>query len=333
MRAILLHEYGDPSVLRLEDVPDPHCGPTEVVVEIQACGVNHCDLDSRAGTSRWDLELPIVLGGEPAGVVADVGSEVTGVRPGDPVAVLQHFATSDGRVVQFGIDRWGGYAEHIVVPETALAPLEEPAHIELAAAGQTVASTAWRMVTTLGEVQQGETVLIPSASGGVASALVGAATLRGARVIATVGGQEKVEAVRALGADVVADHTAEPVVDVVAEHTGGRGVDCVLDTVGGPSFADHLAALRTGGRLVTCGAHAGEVVPLDLVRLFQHGHRLIGFGFCTDEELRTAIGLVVSGRLPVPVAGRFPLADAADAHRALDARRHVGKILLAGAAA
>ena len=328
MRAILLQQFGGPDVLSWQAVHDPVCGADEVVVEVLACGVNHCDLDSRAGTSRWDLALPMVLGGEFAGVVAEVGGTVEHVRPGDHVAVLQHYADDDGTLVQFGIDRWGGYAQFVAVPARAVVVLEGRAQVELAAAGQTVASTAWRMVTTLGDVQPGETVLVPSASGGVASTLVGAARLSGARVIATVGSPEKVAAVEALGADVVADHTAVSVPELVAEATGGAGVDCVLDTVGGPLFADHLASLRLDGRLVTCGAHAGEVVPLDLVQLFQNGHRIIGFGFCTEEELRVALGHILAGRLRVPLAARYPMAEAPEAHRALDRRLHVGKLVL-----
>jgi NADPH:quinone reductase-like Zn-dependent oxidoreductase len=262
-------------------------------------------------------------------VVADAGSSVRDLCSGDPVAVLQHYARADGSLVQIGIDCWGGYAEYLRVPARAVVPLASADDIGPAAAGQTAASTAWRMVSTLGQVQAGETVLIPSASGGVASTLVSAAALRGARIIATVGSAEKEAPVRALGADVVVCHRDRAVADVVAEETHGVGVDCVLDTVGGPQFADHLAALRLDGRYVTCGAHAGEVVPLDLVRLFQHGHRLIGFGFCTEEELRTSLAYALDGTLRVPVAGRYPMADAAGAHRALERREHVGKLVLA----
>jgi NADPH2:quinone reductase len=169
---------------------------------------------------------------------------------------------------------------------------------------------------------------VPSASGGVGSVLVGAAKLLGARVIATVGAADKNDAVSDLGADVVGCYATNPVVELVMEATGGRGVDCVLDTVGGPQFSEYLAALRLDGRLVTCGAHAGEVVPLDIVRLFQHGHRIIGFGFATDTELREALGHVLKGRLRVPIACRFELPDASAAHAVMDRREHVGKLLL-----
>src|SRR5207249_2952913 len=146
-----------------------------------------------------------------------------------------------------------------------------------AAAAQCVVSTAWSMVVTAARVQPGETVLVPSASGGVAGAAVQAARLAGARVIASVGSPDKIEAVRDLGAAVVFCYRDTRVGDAVREATGGHGADCVVDTTGGPLFGEHLAALRPDGRLVTCGAHAGEVVALDVIELFRHGHRILGF--------------------------------------------------------
>jgi NADPH:quinone reductase-like Zn-dependent oxidoreductase len=152
-------------------------------------------------------------------------------------------------------------------------------------------------------------------------------------VIATAGSAAKLAAVRELGADAAICHRDGPVADAVAELTDGAGVDCVLDTVGGPQLQDHLAALRLDGRYVICGAHAGEVVELDLVRVFQSGHRILGFGFCTEAELRESLGLVLDGRLRVPVAARYPMPEASAAHRDLDRREHVGKLLLEAAAA
>ncbi|MDX6533159.1 MAG: hypothetical protein QOF68_903 [Gaiellales bacterium] len=328
MRATVFREYGGPEVLRWEEVSDPVAGPGDVVIDVHACGVNHCDLDSRAGTSRWEFDFPMVLGGEFAGLISEIGRDVTGLSTGDPVTAVQYYPSGNGDFVQFGIDRWGGYAERVVVPAHAVIPLRSRDDIPLAAAAQTVAATAWRMASTLARLEPGETVLVPSASGGVGSVLVGAAKLLGARVIATVGSEDKVAPVTDLGADVVACHATTSVSEVALEATGGRGVDCVLDTVGGPQFSKHLASLRLDGRLVTCGAHAGEVVPLDIVRLFQHGHRIIGFGFASDAELREAIDLVLDGRLRVPIASTFPLPDAGAAHAVMDRREHVGKLLL-----
>ena len=340
MRAAVFRAYGGPETLEWDDVPDPDCGPDDVLVEVHACGVNHSDLDSRAGTSRWPFTLPWVLGAEFAGHVAAVGAAVEGIAEGDPVTAYQQYACGRcdacarwrpdlcPRFTVFGTDCWGGYGELVRVPARAVIPLRSADDFELAAAGQCVVSTAWSMVVSVAAVRAGETVLVPSASGGVASAAVQAARIAGAQVVASVGSPEKLDAVRALGADVVFCYRDTPVAEAVLEATGGRGVDVVVDTTGGPRFADHLAALAPDGRLVTCGAHAGEVVPLDIIELFRRGHRILGFRVASPDEIRLALTMALDRRIAVPIARRFPFADAAAAHAFMDERRHVGKLLL-----
>ena len=338
--AATFREYGGPEVMRWEELDDPVPGPDEVLIEVRACGLNHSDLDSRAGTSRWPFPMPWVLGAEFAGTVARVGADVEGVAPGDPVTAYQQYACGRcaecvrwrqdlcERFVVFGTDRWGGYAELVVVPGRAVIPLRGEADFVPSAAAQCVASTAWSMVTSVAAIRPGETVLVPSASGGVAGAAVQAAVIAGARVIASVGAPEKADAVLRLGADVVFCYLETPVANAVADATGGRGVDAVVDTTGGPRFAEHLAAMAPDGRLVTCGAHAGEVVPLDIVELFRRGHRILGFRVATPDEIRTALEMALAGRISVPVDRTFRLAEAAEAHAYMAERRHVGKIVL-----
>jgi NADPH:quinone reductase-like Zn-dependent oxidoreductase len=340
MRAATFREYGGPEVMRWEVVDDPVAAADEVVIEVRACGLNHSDLDSRAGTSRWPFPMPWVLGAEFAGAVAQVGAEVEGIAAGDPVTAYQQFACGTcpacvrwrqdlcERFVVFGTDRWGGYAELVAVPARAVIPLDGEDEFVPAAAAQCVVSTAWSMVTSVAAVRAGETVLVPSASGGVASAAVQAARIVGARVIASVGAPEKVDAVRALGADVVFCYRETSLAEVVSEATGGRGVDAVVDTTGGPRFGEHLAAMAPDGRLVTCGAHAGEVVPLDIIELFRRGHRILGFRVATPDEIRTALRMALAGRIAVPVDRTFPLSQAGEAHAYMDERSHVGKIVL-----
>jgi NADPH:quinone reductase-like Zn-dependent oxidoreductase len=311
-----------------------------VLIEVRACGLNHSDLDSRAGTSRWPFPMPWILGAEFAGVVAAVGTGVEGISAGDPVTAYQQYACGRcsactrwredlcERLVVFGTDRWGGYAELALVPARAVIPLRGEDDFVPAAAAQCVASTAWSMVTSVAGVRAGETVLVPSASGGVAGAAVQAARIAGARVIASVGATEKVEAVRALGADCVFCYRETSVAEAVSEATDGQGVDVVVETTGGPRFGEHLAAMAADGRLVTCGAHAGEVVSLDIIELFRRGHRVLGFRIASPDEIRTALRMALDGRIAVPVDRTFPLAEAAAAHTYMDERRHVGKIVL-----
>jgi NADPH:quinone reductase-like Zn-dependent oxidoreductase len=327
-------------VLCWEELADPVPAADEVLIEVRACGLNHSDLDSRAGTSRWPFPMPWILGAEVAGVVAAVGTDVEGISAGDPVTAYQQYACGRcpacmrwredlcERLVVFGTDRWGGYAELALVPARAVIPLRGEDDFVPAAAAQCVASTAWSMVTSVAAVRAGETVLVPSASGGVAGAAVQAARIAGARVIASVGATEKVDAVRALGADLVFCYRETSVAEAVSEATDGQGVDVVVETTGGPRFGEHLAAMAADGRLVTCGAHAGEVVSLDIIELFRRGHRVLGFRIASPDEIRTALRMALDGRIAVPVDRTFPLAEAAAAHTYMDERRHVGKIVL-----
>jgi NADPH:quinone reductase-like Zn-dependent oxidoreductase len=340
MRAAAFRQYGGPEVLRAEDVPDPTPAADEVVIIVRACGVNHSDLDSRAGISRWAFKFPFVLGAEFAGTVAAVGEDVRSIAVGDPVTAFQQYACGRCRwcarwrsdlcpdFTVLGTDRWGGYAEQVVVPARAVIPLASDDDFVVAAASQTVVSTAWHMTVALAQVRAGESVLVPSASGGVAGALVQCAKLAGARVIASVGSAAKIDAVADLGADEVFCYRDQPVGEAVRAWSGGRGVDAVLDTVGGPLFGEHLDALRPDGRLATCGAHAGEHATIDLVRLFQRGQRILGFRVASPDEIELAVGLALRGRIRIPVAASYELAEAAEAHAAMERREHVGKIVL-----
>jgi NADPH:quinone reductase-like Zn-dependent oxidoreductase len=338
--AATFREYGSPEVMRWEEVDDPPCGTDDVLVDVRACGLNHSDLDSRAGTSRWSFTLPWVLGAEFAGTVVGMGTNVDGVALGDPVTAYQQYACGRcasctrwradlcEQLTVFGTDCWGGYAELVRVPARAIIPLRSEEDFVPAAAAQCVVSTAWSMVVTVAGVRPAEIVLVPSASGGVAGAAVQAAKIAGARVIASVGTPEKIDAVRGLGADTVFCHRETSVRDAVREATAGRGVDVVVDSTGGPLFGDHLAAMGPNGRLVTCGAHAGEIVPLDIIELFRNGHRILGFRVASPEEIREALWMALNGRIRVPVNRTFPLREAAAAHAYMDERRHVGKIVM-----
>jgi NADPH:quinone reductase-like Zn-dependent oxidoreductase len=338
--AAAFREYGGPEVMVWEELPDPLPAPDEVLIEVHACGLNHSDLDSRAGTSRWPFTLPWVLGAEFAGYVVAVGDGVERVAVGDAVTAHQQYSCGScapchrgrpdlcERFVVFGTDRWGGYGQLVAVPERAVIPLRGSEDFVIAAASLCVVSTAWSMVVRVAGVRPGETVLVPSASGGVSGAAVQAARIAGARVIASAGSGEKVEAVRRLGADVVFNHRETAIAEAVSEATGGRGVDAVIDTTGGPLFGAHLAALATDGRLVTCGAHAGEVVSLDIIELFRHGRRILGFRVASPDEFTDALAMALEGRITVPVDRTFPLSAAGEAHAYMDERRHVGKIVL-----
>jgi NADPH:quinone reductase-like Zn-dependent oxidoreductase len=184
------------------------------------------------------------------------------------------------------------------------------------------------MVNRLAAVRPGDLVLVPSASGGVAGALVQCAKLAGATVVATAGTAAKASRVTSLGADAVIVRGDHDITTDLLRATDGRRFDAVLDTVGGPLFAAHLSVLREEGTFVTCGAHAGEVVPLDLIPLFRNGWRIMGFRLAPPDDLAASLDLIRRGSITVPIAGAFPVSDAASAHRFLERRQHVGKVLL-----
>jgi NADPH:quinone reductase-like Zn-dependent oxidoreductase len=340
VKAAAFYEYGPAEAMQYADIPDPVIGPGDVLVQVQACGVNHSDLDSRAGTSRWPFELPMVLGAEFAGTVVGTGDPGGPVRTGDRVTAFQQY--SCGRCARcarwrpdlcesfevFGTTRWGGYGELVCVPAEVVVPLEPEDDLQAMAAGQCAVSTAWHMVNRLALVRPGDLVLVPSASGGVAGALVQCAKLAGATVVATAGTAAKAAQVASLGADAVIVRGERDMATELMRATDGRRFDSVLDTVGGPLFEVHLSVLREEGTLVICGAHTGEVVPLDLIPVFRNGWRIIGFRLAPPDELATSLDLIRRGSIKVPIAATFPVSDAAAAHRFLERRQHVGKVLL-----
>lgn len=340
MKAVRFHEYGAKEVLRHEDLPVPEPGPGEVLVRMRACGVNHFDIDVRAGLSRWPLPLPHQLGVEFAGDVEAVGSGVEHPAVGD--RVWPQFETPCGRcrwceagkqnlcdeARMFGVQFPGGYAEYVLAPAQSTHVLPPGVSYEQAAAGGVIFTTAWHMLTTRGAVQPGETVVVQAAGSGVGHAAIQIAALAGAHVIATAGSDSKLERAREIGASDTVNYARESITERVLELTDGWGADLYVEHVGGDRFGESLAALRKDGRLVTCGGHAGETPPIDLVELFRHEWRVLGSRIGTPEEMTTVLRLMGEGRLEADVHAALPLAEAPEAHRILENREQTGKVLL-----
>ncbi len=341
MKAVRFHEYGDADVLRYEDAPDPEPGPGEVVVRVRAVGLNHVDVDMRNGTSRLPLTLPHTLGFECGGDVAAVGPGVEGLSVGDRVTPLYQVACRTcppclagrqqfcERLGMLGVTLPGAYAEYVLARADAVLPLPDAMTYEQAASTQTTFATAWHCLITRANLRPGDTVLISAAGSGVGSSGIQVAKRAGARVITSAGSDEKLARASELGADVTINYREEDLAERVREATDGRGVDVVLEHVGGEVFERSLAAVADGGRVVVCGGHAGEVVPLDLIELFRHEWSVIGCARATEAELRHVVELVGRGELTPIVSETLPLAHAADAHRIMEDRRQFGKVLLA----
>ncbi len=341
MKVSWFHRYGDPEVLVCEDAPKPVPGPGEAVVRVRAVGINHVDLDVRAGTSRVPLRFPHILGREFAGEVAALGDTAGAYREGDrvwvscrlPCATCEFCMSGRDNLCErggyFGMDLPGGYAEYVKVPLSTLQPLAASMSFEAAAASQIAFGTAWHVLINRGGLRAGHTVLIQAAGSGIGSAAVQVAKLAGARVIATAGSDEKLALARSLGADDLINYRSnENFAAQVLELTGGKGADVIMEHIGGKVFTQSLACLRTDGTMVTVGAHAGEVVPLDIIPFFRKQLRLIGSKNATTLELRQVMNDVAEGRLKPVIHASLPLEEAAQAHRIVGSRDIFGKVVL-----
>lgn len=340
MKAVRFHEYGEASVLRYEDAPDPEVGTDDVLIRVRSVGLNHVDLDMRDGSSRLPLTLPHTLGFEVGGDVAAVGAAVEGFAEGDRVTPLYQIACREcepclagrqqfcERLEMLGVQRPGGYAEYLAAPARAVVAMPEGMSYDQAAATQTTFATAWHCLITRANLRAGETVLISAAGSGVGSSGIQVARRAGARIVASAGTDAKLELARELGADVVVNYERGNLTEAVLEATDGRGVDVVLEHVGGEVFTSSLEAVGTGGRVVVCGGHAGEVVPLDLITLFRNEWSVIGCARATEAELRRVIELVGRGELEPVISDRLGLQDATRGHQLMERRKQFGKVLL-----
>ena len=340
MKAVLFRAHGGPDKLSYEDLPTPTIGPEEVLVRVKACALNHLDMWIREGNPAYPMPLPHVLGSDVAGIVEQVGPHVDGVTVGQRVflspgiscwrcdaclAGRDNFCSSYGLL---GAMVHGGYAEYVKVPVRNVLPIPENLSFEQAAAFPLVSVTASHMLFALAGLQHGETVLIMSAGSGVGSMVVQLAKLAGARVITTVGSDDKIPKAVILGADAVINHAREKVSERVKLLTEGRGVDVVIEHIGHEVWDSCLESLAKGGRLVTCGATTGGDVTLNLRYVFSRQLTIKGSYLGTRAELVKVAELMSQRRL-IPVIDRtFPLQEARAAQELMLRRKFFGKIVL-----
>jgi NADPH:quinone reductase-like Zn-dependent oxidoreductase len=337
MKAARFHEHGGPEVLRYEDAPDPPRQPGRALVRVRACALNHLDLWQRQGIPGVRIPLPHISGSDVSGEVVDAG----GGEIAEGTRVLLHPGLNCGACRWcnegrdslcpsydvLGLQSDGGYAERVSVPVANLVPI--PDHIDFvqAAAFPLTFLTAWHMLVTLARVREKDDVLVLAGGSGVGQAAIQIARMHGARVFAT-SGPAKIDRTLALGAEAVFDHYATDFGRDVREATGGRGVDIVVEHVGEATWDRSVRSLANGGRLVTCGATTGRKAALDLRHLFARQLSLLGSYMGSRAELLQAVPHFFSGTLNPVVDVVLPLAEAAEAHRRLEARAQFGKIVL-----
>lgn len=341
MKAVIMRRRGGPEVLQVEEVPTPAPGPGEVLVRVYACGLNHLDLYTRAGEQGRKARLPHVLGLEPAGEIAALGERVEGWRVGDRVLVGAFIVCGACEFCQagmdnlcrrrkiLGVDRWGGYAEYVVAPAANLMRLGPRLSFEEAAAVQAAFGTAWHMLVNRARLRPRETVLVLAAGSGIGTAAIQIAKHFGCRVIATASSDEKLEKARALGADVGINYRERPRFSLqVLEATGGRGADVVFEHVGSETWKESVASLAFRGRLVFCGSTTGRWGQTDLWGVFYKEAEILGSFGATRADFQAVMERVEQGIFRPVIDRVFPMEEAAEAHRYLEARRVFGKVVL-----
>jgi putative PIG3 family NAD(P)H quinone oxidoreductase len=323
VKAVTIPEPGGPDALVLDDVPDPMPGPAEVVVDVVAAGVNRADVMQRQGHYDPPPGSSAYPGLEVSGRVGRLGDGVDGWSVGDEVCALL---------------TGGGYAEKVAVPVGQLLPVPSGVSLEDAAGLPEVTCTVWSNVFMTANLQPGEVLLVHGGGSGIGTMAVQLGREVGARVAVTAGSPEKLEVCRELGASMLVNYRTEDFAEVVRAATDGHGADVILDNIGGKYLAPNVKVLADNGRLVVIGLQGGRSGEVDLGAMLAKRCALIattlrGRPAAEKATIVAAVRehvwpLVADGRVRPVVHARYPLAEAARAHREMEASSHVGKLLL-----
>ncbi len=341
MHALVFHQHGDLDQVKYESVPRPEIGPDEVLLQVKAAAYNRLDLWVLGGWPGLNLKLPHVMGSDGAGIVAEVGANVTGFAVGDRVAVNPTLSCGhcayclsgrDNMCDQFAImgEHVDGFAAEVTaVPARNLLKLPDSVSFEVAAAASLAFVTAWHSLITRGQLQAGESILIIGAGGGVNTAVIQIARLAGAGPIYVVGSSErKLDLARELGAEVTINRQEENWGKAVFKATNRQGVDVVVDNVGAATYAQSLRSLKKGGRLLTVGNTSGPKFEIDNRLLFAKHLSIIGSTMGSIRDYEQVMRLLFNGRLQPVIDSTFPLRDGVRALQKLQTGDVTGKVVL-----
>ena len=340
MKAVLIREHGGLDKLNIEEVKKPKPSSSEILVEVKACALNHLDLWTRAGLPNKKFPLPIIPGSDIAGIVREIGDTVAPVSIGDKAVIAPgvscrkcHYCLNGNETLckEYGIlgeSRNGGCAEYISVPVINVIPMPENLTFEEASAIPLVFLTAWHMLVVRAKLKAGEDTLIHSAGSGVGSAAIQIANLLGARVIATVGVDEKIAKAKKLGADYVINYREQDFADVASVLTGKRGVDVIVDHIGMDTWEKNIKSLAKGGRLVACGVTSGHKVSVDMRHIFFNTLSILGSTMGSEGEVLEIMKLVRRNLLKPVVDKVFPFNEIRKAHEYLESRKNFGKVVI-----
>jgi len=340
VKALQLIAHGQPGTFELRELPDPSPGAGEVLVRVRGCGLNHLDLWLESAGLPIPVPLPRTPGGEVAGEVCDIGSDVRDWRTGDHVAVQSNLFCGECEFCRrgdesicikgelLGVTCDGGFAEKVLVPARALVRMPTGLEFNTSAALTLAGSTAMHMLTNRTRVHPGDWVLVMGGASGVGSAAIQIARQLGARVISTGSTDAKRGLAQKLGAEFVVDSTEAHWPLEVRKFTGRRGVDLVVEHVGGEVLTKCFDCLARGGTIVTCGATAGREVKLNLWPLFVKQQRLIGSYGRNRADIQATLEWAVAGKLLPVIDSVFPFPEAAAAFAKLRSRSVLGKVLI-----
>ena len=338
MKAVRIHEFGGPEVLRYEDIPDAKPRKDQVVVRVRACSLNHLDIWVRKGLPG--VKLPHILGSDIAGEIVEVGEYVAGFKAGQrvllaPMLFCNHCTKCvaglqnqcrEFAVLGNGVD--GGNCELVLVPAVSVIPIPESLEFDQAASVPLVFLTAWHMLVRRAGIRPGQTVLVLGGGSGVGIAAIQIAKLFHARVITTAGDAAKLEKARTLGADYGINHYRQKISEEVRKITSKAGVDIVVEHVGTATWEESMKSLKAGGTIVTCGATTGFDARFDLRFLFARQLSFLGSYMGTMGDLYDVLGHVFAGRLKPVVDRAFPLQETRAAHEYMESSQMFGKIVL-----
>jgi NADPH:quinone reductase-like Zn-dependent oxidoreductase len=340
MLALQLTAHGAPGKFELREVPDLQPAASEVVVQVQSCGLNHLDLWLEKGSLPINVPLPRTPGGEVAGRIVAVGSAVKDWHEGDEVAIQSNLFCGECEFCQrgeeslclrgqlLGVQTDGGFAEKVLAPARVLVKLPKGVDFDTAAALTLAGSTAMHMLTKRAEVRAGDWVLAMAAASGVGTAAIQIAKGLGARVITTASSAGKKQLGESLGADFVVDSTDPAWPAEVRRITEKRGVDLVIEHIGGDVLPKVFECLARGGTVVTCGATAGREVQINLWPFFVKEQRLIGSYGRNRADIQATLEWAAAGKLKPVIDSVYPLDRTAEAFAHLRSRNCLGKILV-----
>ena len=343
MKAVYITEHGGVETLTYGDLPEPEPGPNDVKIRVRACALNRLDLYTREGArgTRVRFDGPHILGGDVAGDVVEVGSEVTRLRSGDRVVVNPRLTCRQCRYCisgeeelceksgMLGSTTSGGYAEYVSLPAVNAVTMPDSLSYEQAASLPTVFLPSWTILVRKAALQPWETALILSASSGVGTAAIQVAkNIVGANVITTTSTEEKAQRALELGADHVINYSNEDIAGRVQEITDGRGVDVVLDHVGADFWPAAMKSLAIGGRYGICGVTTGYRAELQMGSLFLRYQTVFGVFMGRKEDLRRIVEMAGRGVIRGVIHQTFSLRDAAKAHEAMEGTNFFGKLVL-----